>query len=84
MGFVTDNLSVRTSVLRGRWCDIFVGKAQASSEDSSDDTKESIYRKIEHENYHFRKYLMKNLLGHFNEKLWREDYTSGKLEGQFT
>jgi hypothetical protein len=58
-----------TPVLRGRWCDIFVVKARASSEDRNDDTKERFCNKIEHEPNQFHKYLMKILLADNIEKL---------------
>jgi hypothetical protein len=60
-------------VLSGRWCNIIVLNVHASTEEESDDSKDSFYEELEEVFDHFPKYNMKILLGDFNAKLGRED-----------
>ena len=60
-------------VLRGRWCDIIVLNARATSEEKTDSAKDSFYEESEHVFNHFPKYDMKILLGDFNAKVGREN-----------
>jgi hypothetical protein len=45
--------------LRGRWCNIIFLNVNASSEEKSDDSKDSFYEKLEQVLYHYPKYHMK-------------------------
>jgi hypothetical protein len=59
-------------ILRGCWCDIIVLSVHASTEDKTDEVKDSFYKELEHvfntfPNYHTI------LLGDFNGKVGRED-----------
>ena len=56
-------------VLRGRWCDIVVLKAQETTEDKTDDSKNSFYDELGQVLDHF-KYHIKIMLGDFNENNW--------------
>jgi hypothetical protein len=58
-------------VLRGRWCHIIVLNVHASTEDKTDDVKDSFYEEVEHVFDKFPKYHMKILLGNFNAKVGR-------------
>jgi len=58
--FISDRMSYVT--LRGRWCDIIVPNVHVSTEDRSDDTKDSFYEEIEFVLYQFPKYHMSILL----------------------
>ena len=69
--FVSDRMLY--IVLRGRWCNIIVLNVHASSEEKSDDSKDSFYEELEYVFYHFPKYHMKTLLADFSAKLERED-----------
>ena len=60
-------------VLRGRWCNIIVLNARATSEEKTDSAKDSFYEESEHVFNHFPKYDMKILLGDFNAKVGREN-----------
>jgi len=51
--FVSDRLSY--IVLRGCWCNIIVLNVHAPSEEKSDDSKDSFYKKIEQFFKHFPK-----------------------------
>ena len=53
MEFVSDRLSY--IVLRGCWCNIIVLNVHAPSEEKSDDSKDSFYKKIEQFFKHFPK-----------------------------
>jgi len=69
--FVSDRMSYK--VLRGWWCNIIVVNVHASSEEKSDDSKDSFFFKnYSRPFYHFTKYHMKILLGDFNAKVGRE------------
>ena len=69
--FVSDR--VLYIVLRGRWCNIIVLNVHATSEEKSDDSKDSFYEELEQVFGHFPKYHMKILLGDFNAKVGREN-----------
>jgi len=69
--FVSDRVSY--IVLRGHWCNIIVLNVRASSEEKSDDTKDSSSEELEQVFDHFPKYHTKSLLGDLNAKLGRED-----------
>jgi endonuclease/exonuclease/phosphatase family metal-dependent hydrolase len=69
--FVTDRMSY--IVLRGRWCNIIVLNAHATTEEKGDDSKDSFYEELEEVFDHFPKHHMKLLLGDFNAKVGRED-----------
>jgi hypothetical protein len=58
--------------LRGRWCDNIFLNVHAPTEDKSDDTKNSFYKKLECVLEQFPKYYMEILLGHFNAKLGKK------------
>jgi hypothetical protein len=60
-------------ILRGRWCDIIVLNVHAPTEDKCEDTKDSVYERLESVFDKFPKYHMKILLGDFNAKDGRED-----------
>ena len=60
-------------VLRGRWCNIIVLNVHATSEEKSDDSKDSFYEELEQLFDHFPKYHMKILLGDFNAKVESEN-----------
>jgi hypothetical protein len=70
-----ESLSDRMSyiILRGRWCHIIVLNVHASTEDKTDDVKDSFYEELERVSDKFLKYHMKILLGDFNAKVGRED-----------
>jgi len=59
--------------MRGRWCNIIFVYVHASSEEKSDETKDSFYEKLEQVFDHCPKYHMKILLGDFNAKVGREN-----------
>jgi len=69
--FVSDRLSY--IVLRGRWRNIIVVNVHASSEEKSDESKDSFYEELEQVFDHIPKYHMKMLLGDFNAKVKREN-----------
>jgi hypothetical protein len=69
--FVHDRMSY--IVLRGHWCNKIVLNVHTSTEEKSDDSKDSFYEELEQVFDHFPKYDMKILLGDFNAKLGRED-----------
>ena len=69
--FVSDRASY--IVMRGRWCNIIVLNLHASSEENSDESRESFYEELEQVFDYFPKYHMKILLGNFNEKVGREN-----------
>jgi exonuclease III len=73
-------VSYRSSyiVLRGDWCDITVPNVHASTEDKSDDSKNSFSEDLEQVFNHLSKYHMKILLGDFNAKFGREDISKPK------
>ena len=59
--------------MRGRWCNIIVLNVHATSEEKSDESKDSFYEKLEQVFDHFCKYHMKILLGDFSTKVGREN-----------
>ena len=65
--FVSDRLSY--IVLRGRWRNIIFVNVHASSEEKSDESKDSFYEELEQVFDHFPKYHTKKLLGDFNAKV---------------
>jgi len=69
-------------VLRVRWCNIIVLNVHASSEEKSDDSKDSLYEELEQIFHHFPKRQMKILFGDFNAKLERERESRGGREGR--
>jgi hypothetical protein len=62
--FVSDRVSY--IVLRRRWCNIIVLNVHATSEDNSDDSKDSFYEEMKRVFDHFPRYHMKILFGDFN------------------
>ena len=56
-------------VLRVHWCNIIVLNVHATSEEESDNSKDSFYEELEQVCDHFPKYYMKILLGDFNAKV---------------
>jgi exonuclease III len=58
-------------VLSDRWCNIIVLNVDATSEDKSDDSKDSFYEELEQVFYYFPEYHTKIILGDFNAK-WGE------------
>jgi len=56
--FVSDRMSC--IVLRGHWCNVIDLNVNASSEEKSDDPKDSLYEELEQVFYHFREYRIKN------------------------
>jgi hypothetical protein len=68
--FVSDRMSY--IILRGSWCHIIVLNVQASTEDNTDDVKDSFYEELERLFDKFQKYHMKILLD-CNAKVGRED-----------
>ena len=60
-------------LLRGCWCNIFVLKVRAPSEEKTDYSKGSYCEELEQVFDHFSQYHMKILLGDFNAKLGREN-----------
>jgi len=69
--FVSDRVSYID--LRGRWCNIIVLNVHATSQDKSDDSKDSFYEELEKDFDHFPRNHMKILLGDFNAKVGREN-----------
>ena len=67
-------------VLRGSWCNIIVLNVHATSEEKSDEAKDSFYEELEQVFDNFPKYHMKILLGDFNEK-WGERIFSNRQLG---
>jgi hypothetical protein len=59
-------------ILRGHWCDIPVLNVIASTEDKSDDVKDSFYEELECVFDKFPKYHMKILFRDFSAKVGRE------------
>jgi hypothetical protein len=60
-------------ILRDCWCLIFVLNVHATTEDKTDEVKDSFYGELERVFDIFPKYHMKILLGDFNAKVGRED-----------
>jgi hypothetical protein len=56
----------------------------ATSEEKSDDLKDSFYEELEQVFYHFPQYHMKVLLEDFNEKKWGERMFSNRQSGMRT
>jgi exonuclease III len=71
--FVSDRMSYR--ILRGRWCHIIVLNVHAPTEDITDDVKDSFYKELERVFNKFLKQHMTILLGYFNTKVDREDFS---------
>ena len=71
VGFVSSTMLC--IVLRVRWCNIIVLNVRATSEEESDNSKDSFCEELEQVCDHFPKYHMKNLLGDFNAKVGREN-----------
>jgi glycerophosphoryl diester phosphodiesterase len=70
------------TVLRGRWCDIIVLNERASTEDKSNDSKDSFCEELEQALEHFPKYHIEILLRDFNPKLGGERIFSNlQLDG---
>ena len=69
--FVSDRMSC--TVLRGRWCNIFVLIAHTPSQEKSDDSKGSFCEELKQVFVPFPDYNAKLHLEDFNEKLGRED-----------
>jgi hypothetical protein len=76
--FISDRMSYIT--LRGRWCDIFLN-VHASTEDKSDDTKDSFYEELERVLDQFPKYCKEILLGDIIAKVEREKIYSNQQSG---
>jgi len=68
-------VSVRLSciLLRGCWLNIIVVNVHATSEEKSDESKDSFYEELEQMFDHFPKYHMEILLGDFNADVGREN-----------
>jgi hypothetical protein len=77
--FVSDMMSYID--LRGPWFNIVVLSVHSSSEEKSDDSKDSRYGELEQVFDHFPRYHMKILLGDFNAKLERERIFSNRQLG---
>jgi len=60
-------------VLRNRWCNITVLNAHATTEEKSDDWRDSVYQELEQVFNHFPEYHMTILLGDFNANVRREN-----------
>jgi hydroxypyruvate isomerase len=60
-------------------CQIIVLNVHASTEDKTDDVKDSFYEELERVSDKFPKYQMKILLGNFNAKADREDILNRQL-----
>ena len=60
-------------VLRVRWFNIIVLNVCATSEEESDNSKDSFYEELEQDCDYFPKYHIKNLLGDFNAKVGVEN-----------
>jgi exonuclease III len=69
--FVSDRMSY--IIPRGRWCHIIVLNIHASTEDKTDDVKDSFYKELERVFDKVPKYHMKILIGDFNAKVGKED-----------
>jgi len=76
--FVSDRLSY--IVLRGRWLNIIVVNVHATSEEKSDEAKDSFYEELEQELDQFPKYHMKILLGDFYAKVGGKNIFKLKIE----
>jgi hypothetical protein len=59
--------------LRGRWCPIIVLNVHATTEDKTDDVKDSFYEELERVFDKFPKYHMKTFLRDFSSRVGRED-----------
>jgi len=70
-----ERVSERMSYIKlgGRWCKITVLNVHATSQEKSDDTKDSFYEELEQVFVPFPKYHMEILLGEFNVKVGREN-----------
>ena len=75
--FVSDRASY--IVMRGRWCNIIVLNLHASSEENSDESRESFYEELEQVFDYFPKYHMKILLGDFNAKVGERIFSNRQL-----
>jgi hypothetical protein len=60
-------------ILRGRWCHNIVLNVHASTEDKTDDVKDSFYEELERVFDKYPKYHTKILLRYFNAKVGKED-----------
>jgi hypothetical protein len=60
-------------ILRGQWCHIIVLNVHTSTEDKTDDVKDSFCEELERVFDKFLKYHMKILVGDFSVKVGRED-----------
>jgi exonuclease III len=69
-------------MLRGHSCDIIVLNVHASTEEKSDDTKNSFYGKLDCVFDEFLRYHMKILLGDFNKKVEREDISKPAVRNE--
>jgi hypothetical protein len=70
--FVSDRMSY--IIVRGGWCHIIVLNVHATTEDKTDDVKDSFYEQLERVLDKFPKYHMKILLGDFNAKVGRDTF----------
>jgi hypothetical protein len=69
--FISDRMPY--TILRGRWCNIFVLNVHAPCEDKGDDMKDSFYEELGRVFDRFPRYDMKILLGDLNAKVGREN-----------
>ena len=76
--FVSDSLSY--IVLRSRWHNIFHVNVHATSQEKSEESKDSFYEEVEQVFDHFHIYNMKILLGHFNAKVGSEIILNQQLD----
>jgi beta-lactamase class D len=58
---------------RGRWCNIIVLNVRVTTENKTDDMKDSFCKEVEYVFDKFHKYHMKILLRDFNAQVDRED-----------
>jgi hypothetical protein len=75
--YVSDRMSY--IILRGSWCHIIVLYVHASTENITDDVKDSFYEELECVFDKFPKYHMNILLEDFSAKVGREDIFKPKL-----
>jgi hypothetical protein len=69
-------------IQRGRWCDIIRLNVCASTDNKTDDVKDSFYKELERMFDKFPKYHMKILIGDFNAKVDREDIFKLTIENE--
>jgi hypothetical protein len=63
-------------ILRGRWCNTVVLNVHATCEDKSNDVKDSFCVELGHVSDLFPRYDTKIMLGDFNAKVSREEFSN--------